>query len=52
MDEKPRVVIVGSGLVGNNVAFYLSKYNKFNITVLDAESEVRLKISGGSTVIE
>ena len=43
MNEKPKVLIVGSGLVGNNVAYYLSKYNKYNILVVDAESELRLQ---------
>ena len=43
MNEKPKVMIVGSGLVGNNVAYYLSKYNKYNILVVDSESELRLQ---------
>ena len=37
--QKPRVLIVGAGLVGSNVAYYLSKTNQFDVTVLEAESE-------------
>ena len=38
-EQKPRVIIVGAGLVGSNVAYYLSKTNRFDVTVLEAESE-------------
>ena len=38
-NRKPKVVIVGAGLVGSNVAYYLSKTNRFDVTVLEAESE-------------
>ena len=34
--NKPKVLVVGAGLVGNNVAYYLAKTNQFHVQVVDA----------------
>ena len=37
--EKKKVVIIGAGLVGTNLAYYLSENGNFNVTVFEKESE-------------
>ena len=46
--EKKKVVIIGAGLVGTNLAYYLSKSGNFNITVFEKEAENAARTSFGN----
>ena len=47
-DEKKNVVIIGAGLVGTNLAYYLSKSGNFNVNVFEKESENAARTSFGN----
>lgn len=34
-DEKVNVAVIGAGLIGTTLSYYLSKNDKFNITVYE-----------------
>ena len=36
-EDKPKAIIIGAGLVGTNLAYYLSK-NNINVTVFDSRA--------------
>ena len=46
--EKKNVVIIGAGLVGTNLAYYLSESGNFNVTVFEKESENAVRTSFGN----
>ena len=46
--EKKNVVIIGAGLVGTNLAYYLSESGNFNVTVFEKESENAARTSFGN----
>ena len=46
--EKKKVVIIGAGLVGTNLAYYLSENGNFNVTVFEKESENAARTSFGN----
>ena len=46
--EKQNVVIIGAGLVGTNLAYYLSESGNFNVTVFEKETENAARTSFGN----
>ena len=46
--EKKNVVIIGAGLVGTNLAYYLSESGNFNVTIFEKESENAARTSFGN----
>ena len=46
--EKKNAVIIGAGLVGTNLAYYLSQSKYFNVTVFEKESENAAQTSFGN----
>ena len=46
--ERKNVVIIGAGLVGTNLAYYLSESGNFNVTVFEKESENAARTSFGN----
>ena len=46
--KRKNVVIIGAGLVGTNLAYYLSESDNFNVTVFEKESENAAQTSFGN----
>ena len=46
--NKKNAIIIGAGLVGTNLAYYLSESGNFNVTVFEKESENAAQTSFGN----
>jgi L-2-hydroxyglutarate oxidase len=49
VDNKKRVLIVGSGILGNTLAYWLSGIPKINVTVIEKEADTSLHTTSRNT---
>ena len=45
VEEKKKVIVIGAGLVGTNLAYYLADSDRFDVSVYEKESENAAKTS-------